>query len=87
MGCVSLWSSRLSIPCVGEKIAVAAFGELVKGPEKLFESAGHLLLWAELPTQLLKLGRSVVMFGESLADKAFAQAADKAAKVYINTTF
>lgn len=69
------------------EIAVTELGELVKGPEKLFESAGHFLLWAELPTQLLKLGRTVVQFGESLANKAYVKAADKAAKIYINTTF
>jgi len=69
------------------EIAVTELGELVKGPQKLFESAGHFLLWAELPTQLLKLGRTVVKFGDSLANKAFVQAADKAATIYIYTTF
>ncbi|MBS0628995.1 MAG: hypothetical protein JSS30_02080 [Verrucomicrobia bacterium] len=69
------------------EIAVTALGEIVKGPQKIFESAAHLLLWAELPAQILKLGKSVVKFCECLGNKAFVLAADKAAKVYVNATF
>lgn len=69
------------------EIAVTALSEIVKGPKEIFVRAGHILLWAELPTQIMKLGRSIVKLQNSIASHSLLLASDKAAKVYVNATF
>lgn len=69
------------------EIAVTALSEIVKGPKEIFERAGHILLWAELPTQILKLGRSIVKLKDCVANGSVFLVSDKVAKVYVNATF
>lgn len=69
------------------EIAVTALSEIVKGPKEIFERAGHILLWAELPTQIMKLGRSIVKLKDCVASGSVFLVSDKVAKVYVNATF
>lgn len=69
------------------ELAVTALSEIVKGPKEIFERLGHLLLWAELPSQMMKLGRSVVKLKDAVVARSLLLTADKSAKVYVNATF
>lgn len=69
------------------EIAVTALSEIVQGPKEIFERIGHVLLWAEIPTQLMKLGRSIVKLKDSIASRSVLLTADKVGKVYVNATF
>lgn len=69
------------------ELAVNALSEIVEGPKKIFEQTSHLLLWAEYPTQLKKLFKSIVQLSDSLSGTSLMAVSDKTAKVYINTTF
>lgn len=69
------------------ELAVTALSEIVKGPKEIFERLGHILLWAELPAQMMKLGRSVVKLKDAVVARSALLTADKVAKVYVNATF